>query len=431
MEQIIVSGGRPLRGAVRIHGAKNAALPIMAAALLAEGPTVLHRVPRLRDVETMAGVLRPLGLSAEWVGPQSLRLCPEKNTKTTTAPAELVRRMRGSVCVLGPLLATRGAAVLPLPGGCVLGRRPIDLHLLGLRALGAEISFERDFVRAAAARLHGARVSMSGPRGSTVLGTANVLMAAALARGTSVIEGAAREPEVQDLIAYLKACGARISGVGTSTLTVEGVERLSGGVEHELIPDRIEAATFLAAGVATGGCLTVEGACPAHMDAELRALESMGVCLAVGDEAVTASCPDGLNSCALSTAPYPGLSTDMQPQLSVLLCLARGTGAVEESVYPERFTHLHELQRMGARIERSGPRAEMPGASVLRGAAVRAADLRAGAALVLAGLAARGTTAIAGADQIERGYQDLAGDLARLGAAVRRQAAPTQERRPA
>ncbi|MHC4593014.1 MAG: UDP-N-acetylglucosamine 1-carboxyvinyltransferase, partial [Planctomycetota bacterium] len=245
MQEIVIHGGRPLRGSVRISGAKNAALPIMAASILTEGPTTLHGMPHLRDVETIAGILGMLGIAVEWVGPHSLQLTPETQD-AVVAPFGLVRQMRGSICVLGPLLAMRGAAVLPLPGGCVLGDRPIDLHLTGLQALGAEIHTEGSHIDARASRLHGARVSMAGPNGSTVLGTANVLMAASLAEGRTVIEHAACEPEVQDLANFLNACGARIRGIGGQTLIVEGVERLHG-VEYTIIPDRIEAGTFLAA----------------------------------------------------------------------------------------------------------------------------------------------------------------------------------------
>lgn len=418
MEEIVVHGGRPLYGAVRVNGAKNAALPIMAAVLLTEGPTVLHRVPRLRDVETMAGILRGLGVSVEWTGPESLRLSPGRRD-ATAAPFDLVRQMRASICVLGPLLAGRGAALLPLPGGCVLGPRPIDLHLKGLRALGAAIRCEESQVRARAGRLRGARVRLAGPHGSTATGTANVMMAAALAEGRTVIEEAACEPEVQDLARFLNECGARIGGVGTQTLTIDGVEGLRG-TEYGIIPDRIEAGTFLAAAAVTGGEVRVEGVRPDHMQATIGALTRIGTEIRHGEGTLTASRSAPLKAASLATSPYPGVSTDMQPQLSVLLCLARGRSTVREGVYPCRFTHVAELNRMGAGISRGEGRAVIEGVAGLQGAPVRAADLRAGAALVLAGLAARGTTVITGVDQIDRGYQALEERLGRLGADVQR-----------
>ncbi|KPK65766.1 MAG: hypothetical protein AMK73_02110 [Planctomycetes bacterium SM23_32] len=430
MEQIVIRGGRELRGTVRVNGAKNAALPIMAACLLVDGPVTLDRVPRLRDVETMAGILRALGVAVEWIGPQRLRLCCEERQEVV-APFDLVRRMRGSVCTLGPLVATRGAAVVALPGGCVLGERPIDLHVKGLAALGAEFRLEGTCLRASAGRLRGKRVDMTGPRGSTCLGTANVLMAAALAEGCTVVEGAAREPEIQDLARFLNACGARIEGIGTPTLTVRGVERLRG-TDYVIIPDRIEAGTFLAAAAATGGRITLEGAQPQALRATIEALRRMGVAIAGTEGCLSAESRPPLRPTALVTGPYPELATDMQPQLSVLLCLATGTSSVEERVYTERFTHVGELIKMGACVLQGGARAVIEGVPALRGAEVRAADLRAGGALVLAGLAAEGTTTVTGVDQIDRGYQDLEAALASLGADIRRaqaDEAPAEMRR--
>jgi UDP-N-acetylglucosamine 1-carboxyvinyltransferase len=415
---MVVRGGRPLRGTVRVHGAKNAALPIMAACLLVEEPVTLHRVPRLRDVQTTTGLLRALGMRVEWVGPHSMTL-HRQSSDLVVAPFDLVRRMRASVCALGPLLATRRAAVMPLPGGCVIGERPIDLHLKGLAALGAEFTLRGARLEARSGRLRGASVNMRGPHGSTCLGTANVMMAAATAEGVSVIEGAAREPEVQDLARFLNACGARIAGIGTDRLVVEGVPRLHGA-DYTIIPDRIEAGTFLAAVGAAGGRITVEGACPEHMAATLTALRHLGLGIERDADRLTAEPARPLTAAGLVTGPFPALPTDMQPQLIVLLCLAGGESTVEERVYPQRFTHVGELIRMGARILREGPKAVIQGVPALRGAEVRATDLRAGAALVLAGLAAEGTTTIAGVEQIERGYQGLDERLARLGADVGR-----------
>jgi len=418
MEEIVIQGGRPLRGALRVSGAKNAALPIMAASLLVPEPTTLHHVPRLRDVETMCGLLRHLGTSVEWLGPESMRLTPGA-TQAAVGPCDLIREMRGSVCTLGPLLATRGAAVLPMPGGCVIGRRPIDLHLKGLEALGARIRTVGPHVFAWADRLRGARVNMAGPRGSTVLGTANVMMAAALAEGRTVIECAACEPEVQDLANFLNRCGAHIAGIGTGSLTIEGVAELHG-TEYTVIPDRIEAGTFLAAAAITGGQVSLAGVRPEHMRADLDALRRAGVDIHESGSVLTASCSGPLRPLDLATAPYPGFATDMHPQLCALLCLAPGRSALRECVYPDRFTHVEALNRMGARIARSGACAVIEGVPSLKGATVRAADLRAGAALVLAGLAAEGETVITGVHQVDRGYETFVRRLALLGADVHR-----------
>jgi len=419
MKPIVIHGGRPLRGTVRVNGAKNAALPIMAACLLCDGPSLLHRVPRLADVETIAGILRSLGLAVQWVGPDTVRIEPGPDGPVTP-PAGLARQMRASICVLGPLLARRGAAAVPAPGGCVLGPRPIDLHLKGLKALGAHVHATEPFLRASAGRLRGTRLDMKGPHGSTVLGTANVMMAACLAEGRTIIQHAAREPEVQDLASFLNACGARISGAGTSTIVVDGVERLHGA-EHTIIPDRIEAGTFLCAVGATGGEATLRGVQPAHMAAVIELLGRVGVEFSGTDDSITARRHGPLLPATLETAPYPGLPTDMQPQLTVLLCLARGLSSVSETVYPERFTHVPELRRMGARIVRRGSRLAIEGVNELSGTDVTAADLRAGAALVVAGLAASGTTLVSGAEQIDRGYQDLEARLRGLGAEIERE----------
>lgn len=417
MDEIVVHGGRPLHGVMPINGSKNAALPIMAAALLTTDTTVLHKSPRLRDVETMAQILRALGVSVDWAGPQTLKLGGAASG--VTAPLDLVSQMRGSICVLGPLLATRGSAVLPLPGGCVLGKRPIDLHIKGLRALGAKIRVRKSCIYAHARRLRGARVNLAGPHGSTVLGTANVMMAAALAEGQTVIEEAACEPETQDLAHFLNACGARVSGAGTRTVTVDGVECLHG-VEYSIIPDRIEAGTFLAAVAAAGGAVTLEGARPEHMRANIEVLERMGVEIRAHGDALVVARSETLKPVEFATAPYPGIPTDIHPQISVLLCLAEGSSTVHEGVYPRRFTYVSELNRMGARISHRGAIAAFQGVRALRGAAVHAPDLRTGAALVLAGLAAHGRTVITGVDQIDRGHQALEQRLRSVGADINR-----------
>jgi len=418
MEQIVIHGGRPLNGTVAIGGAKNAVLPIMAAALLMDGPVVLHRVPRLADVATMAGVLSGLGMCVDWTGPSTMRIEPH-DRRPTIADRELVSAMRASICVLGPLLARRGRAELPPPGGCVIGDRPIDLHVRGLRALGAHIEEKDGGATAWATRLRGARVGLLGPHGTTVLGTANVLMAATLAQGQTVIEHVAREPEIQDLCNFLNACGARIGGIGTRTLIVDGVARLGGG-EHTVIPDRIEAGTFLIAAAMTGGDVTLNGVRADHLAAVLRTLSSAGVRIETDGDQITANTHGGLLPINFATAPYPGLPTDIQPQLSALLCLADGRSRITERVYPRRFTHAPELAKMGGRIQREGEGATIDGVPVLHGAEVHAADLRAGAALILAGLAARGTTVITGTEQIDRGYESIEERLRRIGADVHR-----------
>jgi UDP-N-acetylglucosamine 1-carboxyvinyltransferase len=433
MERIVIEGGRPLCGTVRVSGAKNAALPIMAAAALTRGTSVLHEVPRLVDVETMRTILRALGVESEWTGSNSLSLTPTDCT-ACEPPPDLVRRMRGSVCVLGPLLARRGAAALALPGGCVLGSRPIDLHLKGLRALGAEFLVEEKRVRGRtgrtarsersrrADRLRGARVDMEGPHGSTVLGTANVMAAATLAEGRTVIINAACEPELHDLADYLCACGARISGAGSPVVTIEGVRGLRGA-EHTLIPDRIEAGTFLAAAAMAGGEVRLANVRPEHMAAVLQLVQRIGVQLDWQDGVLRVRRPGRAQPAHVVAEPYPGFPTDMQPQLASLLCLADGTSSITDRVYPQRFTHMEDLRRMGARLAAAPHGLAIEGVASLRGASVHAADLRAGAALVASALAAEGVTTLTGVEQIDRGYQDLVPRLQALGAIARREQA--------
>ncbi len=418
MEQIVIRGGRPLMGSVQVSGAKNAALPILAACLMVRGTVRLRRVPRLADVTTMVHILRLLGVSVDWIGENDVLLTAQHDGPTV-APVELVRQMRGSVCVLGPLVATRGEATVPMPGGCVLGPRPIDLHVKGLRGLGALVQDENEYVYAYADRLRGSRVRLAGPHGSTVLGTANVVMAATLAEGRTVIEHAAREPEVQDLCSFLNARGARIQGIGTRTLTVDGVRELTGG-EHTLIGDRIEAGTLLLAGAVTGGCVRVRGINPNHLDCVLEVMHQAGAETEASGTAVLGRIGTTLRPARFATATYPGVPTDMQPQLTTMLCCAPGRSTVGEGVYPDRFTHVPELQRMGAKIVVDGACAHIDGGHPLKGADVAAADLRAGASLVLAGLAASGTTAISGVDQINRGYERLEEKLRSIGADVER-----------
>jgi UDP-N-acetylglucosamine 1-carboxyvinyltransferase len=338
--------------------------------------------------------------------------------------------MRGSICLLGPLLAVCGAARLPLPGGCVIGKRPINLHLKGLSALGADARIEvpniEAVLRPPMKRLRGNRVDMMGPRGSTVLGTANVLMAAVLAEGETVIENAAREPEVQDLCTFLSSAGACISGAGTNTLRICGVDRLAP-VEHALIPDRIEAGTYAVAAALTGGSIALEGARREHLEAVIDVMEAAGVTVEQRRGALIVSRDGPIRPVSFETAPYPGFPTDMQPQMLTMLSLAEGRSMVTEAVYPDRFTHVADLDAMGARIARHGPHAMIEGVAGLSGAHVKAADLRGGAALVLAGMVAEGVTTIEGIDQIDRGYENLEGNLSLLGASIRRVAGEVAE----
>jgi len=418
MEVLRIAGGRPLVGTVAVSGSKNAALPMMAASLLAEEPVLLENVPRVRDVRTLGCLLHRLGLHVAWKGGNTLQLCPCEAT-SIRADYRFMRRMRASFCVLGPLLARRGRAIVPLPGGCKLGDRPVDLHLRGLAALGAELWQRNGYIEATADRLRGTKIDLAGPRGPTVTGTANVMSAAVLARGETLITSAACEPEIIDLARFLIAMGARIEGLGTAEISVRGVDELSGA-NHSVIPDRIEAATLLTAGASTGGDVTVSGARADHLDRVLDCLWSAGMDLRVDPNYVRivgSGRPGPLN---LSAMPYPGLPTDAQATLTALATLATGTSYVTDNVFPERFAHVPELVRMGADIKRRGNSAIVCGVKKLSAAPVVASDLRGSAALVLAGLAAEGTTTIHQPWHLNRGYERLDEKLNRLGAKVER-----------
>ena len=422
MDHLLIRGGRPLAGRVAVGGAKNAALPIMAAALMLDGPARLQSVPELADVATQAAVLRSLGMSVERVG-DGLTLSTH-DASPCTAGAELVRRMRASVCVLGPLLAKRGRAVVALPGGCALGDRPIDLHLKGLAALGADIRVERGRVVATAKRLRGAEIDLAGPRGSTVTGTANVLAAAALAVGRTVIRNAAREPEIADLARFLVAAGAKIDGVGPGTLEVTGTLEITGvpglgGVTHRVIPDRIEAATLIFAAAITGGNITLDRVPAADLKTVLATFAAAGGRFAVDGDALRVEPCCGLRAVDVTAAPFPGFPTDLQAPWTALMTRAAGVSRVTDAVFPDRFLHLTELARLGANVRREGNRLFVT-AGPLRGADVVASDLRAGAALVLAALAAEGTTIIRRPDHLDRGYERLEEKLAALGADITR-----------
>jgi UDP-N-acetylglucosamine 1-carboxyvinyltransferase len=417
MSHFQITGGVRLQGEVRSSGAKNAALPIMAAAILASEPVRLENVPRLADVETLTRVLRRLGMAVaqvddgmtlETVDPAPVR-----------APQRLVRQMRASFCTLGPLLARRGRAVVPLPGGCNIGHRPVDLHLKGLAALGADLQLKHGYVVAAARRLTGTTIDLAGPNGPTVTGTANVMCAAVLARGETVIHHAAIEPEIVDLGKFLAALGARIEGLGTPTMQIKGVEQL-GGAAHRLIPDRIETATLLLAAAITGGSATVVDVVPEHLGQVLDKLQAAGAHVEAQSDRVSIRADRPLRAVDILAAPYPGIPTDIQAQWTALACRSEGTSRVQDGVFPGRFLHVAELGRLGARIVQHGDTAVVSGVARLSGATVVAGDLRASAALVLAGLAAEGRTIVEHIHHLDRGYERLDEKLRQLGARIER-----------
>jgi UDP-N-acetylglucosamine 1-carboxyvinyltransferase len=414
MDALTIRGGRPLHGEVQVSGAKNATLPIMAAALLTEGETRIRNVPDLADVRTMGKLLAQMGCEVQ-VTRHATRIAAPASV-APEAPYDLVRTMRASVLVLGPLVARYGRARVSLPGGCAIGARPIDQHLKALQALGAEIHIEHGYVEARAKRLRGARVVFDI---STVTGTENIMMAAALADGTTVLENAAREPEVVELAAALGEMGARIEGAGASVITVHGSDALHPA-EHAVVPDRIEAGTFLVAAAITGGDVRVTGCRPDHLDAVIAKLRDMGVRMDVAADSVHVK-PDGRpRPQDLTTAPYPGFPTDMQAQFMALASIASGSSVITETVFENRFMHALELQRMGAEIHIEGHTAVVKGVKQLSGAPVTASDLRASAALVLAGLCAEGRTLVRRIYHLDRGYEHIEKKLRALGADVRR-----------
>ncbi len=418
MDMLVVRGGRPLRGTVKVGGAKNAALPIMAASLVANGTTVLHGVPDLVDVTTLSHVLRSLGAQVERRADGAL-LITVVDQQPCLADYELVRRMRASVCVLGPLLGRRKRACVSLPGGCNIGHRPIDLHLKGLRALGAEITIERGYVFAKADRLRGADIYLGGSFGSTVTGTCNVMSAAILAEGTTTISAAACEPEVVDLGNMLNAMGARIEGLGTPLLRIEGVRALNA-VEHTVIPDRIEAATLMIAAAMTRGELTIENVCADHLAAVTDVVRAAGATVTVEGSTMQVRAGTTLRPVDVTALPYPGIPTDVQAQLTALLSLAGGISVVTDKVFPDRFMHIPELMRLGANIRREGASAIISGTDRFSGTCVMASDLRASAALLLAAIAADGESVIRRVYHLDRGYERLERKLNLVGADIRR-----------
>ena len=416
MDKLQITGGRPLEGEVRISGAKNAALPILAATLLAESPVTVANVPHLQDVTTMIELLGRMGVAVTI--DEKMRIEVDAGTaRDLVAPYELVRTMRASILVLGPMLARFGKADVSLPGGCAIGARPVNIHVAGLQAMGAEIHIENGYIRARAGRLKGARLVLDTV---TVTGTENLMMAAALADGETVLENAAREPEVVDLANFLIAMGAKIRGAGTDRIVIEGVSKLAG-THYEVQPDRIETGTFLVAGAITGGHVRTSRTVPGHLDAVLAKLEEAGASVVRGDTWIELDMR-GRRPLAVDvrTAPYPAFPTDMQAQFAALDCVADGVGTIIETVFENRFMHMLEMRRMGAEIRLEGNTAIIRGVKRLTAAPVMATDLRASASLVLAGLVAEGNTEIDRIYHIDRGYEAIEEKLAQLGAQIRR-----------
>jgi UDP-N-acetylglucosamine 1-carboxyvinyltransferase len=430
MDSFLIRGGTRLKGKIDISGSKNSALPILAACLMAEGKTTLHGVPRLSDIDSMSKLIGELGChvyrhepkdkSAHGPaldGPLDIEVRDEKQCE---ARYDIVKTMRASICVLGPLLAKRKKAIVSIPGGCAIGDRPVDLHIRGLQKLGAEFRTENgNIVGTVHGRLKGCRMYLGGAQGPTVLGTINVLCAAALAEGETVLVGAACEPEVSDCADMLNKMGAKIKGHGTPEIRIEGVEKLHG-VEHRIIPDRIECGTFMIAAAITNGELELKHCNLDHLIAVVDRLEEVGVKISRENGTIFVSSSRRLNPIEMTTQPFPGFPTDIQAQLMALLCLGDGMSVITERVFPDRFLHVGELNRMGARIRKEGPTAVIQGVKELQGASVMASDLRASAALVLAGLVAKGTTRIDRVYHIDRGYEKIEQKLNAVGADIKR-----------
>ena len=416
MDKLAIVGGKPLDGEVRISGAKNAALPILAATLLADGPVKLGNVPQLNDIATTLKLLKRMGVSAEHRG-DGTATADASSIKEFLAPYELVKTMRASILVLGPLLGRFGHADVSLPGGCAIGARPVNLHVLGLRAMGASISIDNGYIRARAPRLKGARIVLDTV---TVTGTENLMMAAVCADGETVIENAAREPEVADLAAFLTAMGANIEGAGSDTIHIEGVARLAG-TSYDVMPDRIESGTYLVAAAITGGRVRLTRANPNHLDAVLQKLAEAGAKIATGSDWIELDMhgrrPQAVD---IKTAPYPAFPTDMQAQFCALNAVAEGTATITETIFENRFQHVLELQRLGANMSIQGNTVIARGVDRLTGAPVMATDLRASASLVLAGLQAEGTTVVDRIYHVDRGYERIETKLTALGADIRR-----------
>jgi UDP-N-acetylglucosamine 1-carboxyvinyltransferase len=416
LEKIFIRGGKPLEGAVKIDGAKNSALPVLAASLLTNGTNIFEEIPPLDDVLTICELLTALGATTSVLADGSITV-DASNINQVETPYELVRKMRASFLVMGPLLARLGRARVSLPGGCSIGTRPIDLHLKGFMALGAEIIMGHGFIEAVSQRLVGSRIYLDFP---SVGATENIMMAATLAAGTTVIENAAAEPEIVDLANYLNAAGAHIRGAGTSLIRITGVESLRGN-NYTVIPDRIETGTFISAAAITGGRILIKNAISDHLKPIIAKFEEIGVRFLEREDGLLVAGGGNLSATDIKTLPYPGFPTDMQAQTMAALTMARGTSVITETVFENRFMHVDELRRMNAHIKIDGRSAIIEGVTTLTGAPVNASDLRAGAALVLAGLAAEGVTEVGNIHHIDRGYHNLVEKLTSLGAEVWRQ----------
>jgi UDP-N-acetylglucosamine 1-carboxyvinyltransferase len=416
MDKILIHGGHPLTGSIKVSGSKNSSLPILAATLLTREPCVVQGVPDLSDTNYMVQILTCLGAQVERAS-GTVSVTAEK--VQSVAPYDVVRKMRASVCVLGPLLGRCKEASVALPGGCVIGDRPIDLHLKGFEALGAAVRVEGGDIKIFAPKLKGAVINMEGKFGPTVLGTDNVMMAAVLADGVTVIEGAAVEPEVVDLAAFLMKMGAKIEGAGTRRIIIEGVAALHGA-EHRVIADRIEAGTFLVAGAIAGNGVTVKQVNPEHVRAVTDSLARCGYAIDIEDRAISILPNGDATALELATEPYPGFPTDMQAQMCALLSTTKGTSSITENIFPQRYMHVAELKRMGAKVHLEAATAMIEGVDCLFGAPVMASDLRASAALVLAGLKADGVTEVSRVYHIDRGYEHLDEKLSELGAQIER-----------
>ncbi|MCK9266232.1 UDP-N-acetylglucosamine 1-carboxyvinyltransferase [bacterium] len=417
MDKFIIEGGRKLEGEVTVSGSKNAALPAIAASLLADTKTVIHNIPDVKDVRTMIKILESMGVKTSYKN-NSIEIDPS-GIERFTAPYEFVSTMRGSVCLLGPLVSRYGQAVFSMPGGCVIGSRPVDLHIKGLKKLGANVEQQDGNIISNSEKLKGTMVFLGGNFGSSVLATANIMMAATLAEGETLIECAACEPEIVDLARLLKKMGAKIEGEGSHFLRIEGVKKLSG-TEYSIVPDRIEACTYILASYITRGDVLVKGVVEQHILSFLDILEESGIKVEVEDNCVVAKVSGRWKSVDVTTLPYPGFPTDMQAQLMTFLSMADGISVLTEKVFPERFMHVGELNRLGASITLDGARAIIKGVDKLSGAKVMASDLRASAALILAGLVAEGKTEVARIYHLDRGYEKFEEKLKGLGAIIER-----------
>ena len=417
MDIFRISGGNPLHGKVKVSGSKNSALPLFAASLLTEEETILENVPDLSDVNFMAEILAELGADVTRISSNSWSIKP--SSIVHYAPYELVRKMRASICLLGPLVARLKRAEIPMPGGCVIGNRPIDLHVRALEALGAKVELSGGIVKVNGKNISGNSVFIGGRHGSTVTGTANAVMLAVLTPGCTILEGSACEPEITDLCHMLQAMGANIEGIGSHLLKIEGVEKLNG-CKHRVIPDRIEAGTYVLAGAITGGELTIEGINAAHMGSFLDLLKTAGLNLDYQNQSIKIFNKLDLSPLEVVTLPFPGFPTDLQAQICALACITDGLSVITERVYPSRFMHVPELLRMGAHISIEGSSAIIRGTKRLTGAPVMASDLRASAALILAGLAAEGETWVQRIYHLDRGYETFEKKLQKLGAKVER-----------